>query len=1593
MLKAIVALVVLLLLLPFSLYIPWVQNVAKDFACEYASDATGMDIKLGRVLLKFPLNLSIDSLSVVEENGDTMVHADKFVAGVELQPLLDLNFKIGDAELVNGYYHLLSADSSMVLAANVDHCKLLGTDLDMRHRVLNLLDGELSGGKVVFTSYPYKAKETPDTAAQKPWRINAHHLTLSKIDFTMRMLPTIDKLRAFVGKAELKNGVVDTDKHTVDASVLAVDSADVRYYTLSERDARTYSELHPLPPDTIGTPPDTVTWTVRADSVRLTNSHVLYAQRGISPSKGLDPDYIELSNVDIMLNNLYNQASTVALDIAQIRAKERSGLQIEQANGSIYLDDNRLDVNKLHLTTFLSDLYVDAHAPLTLLNAKPRGKFQITTDCKIALQELSLLNPALKAMLKSIPQFRPLSIKGTVQGTPEHLDIKSFTAIIPKYANATLHGVVNNPLDTKRINGDLTFDANFPNLNFVKPLALDAATRKQVNFPPMAVKGHAKFGGNAYSGNVDMRLAGGSLVGKGSFNGNRAQYALDVQFADFPVRAILPLAPVNHLTAHVKADGHGFDFLKPTTAVNADVNLGSVTYDGATYRDVTAQLTMNGGDVTARVDSKNPNCNLFADVQGKIQGSRYIFNVNGNIRDFDANALGFTDFPMNGTGELTGYVDYDTRTKHCEFNADLNHINWNYDGTQLVSENTEMRLLSNDKTIEAFLDNEETHLDFKAECSLDDFMNKLDTSLAEVNRQIKARALNVTALQEKLPKFSLKMEVGPSGLVPRYLARYDIDVRDFSCEIKNDSIINLDGYVHQFSVGTTAIDTVTFHAHELTNKYLRFDLHMGNRPGTWDDFAQVDVRGGAKDSIVDFLVEQRNIKMEMGYRLGAHATLSGHNIKTRLFPTKPIVAYRQWEVNEDNHVDFNYINKMLDANLIIKNAESSLALHTEPTDDPSKENIFLKINNLKLEEWLSGIPTLPSVSGKVDADMKVLYDGKNFDGNGDVAIGQLHYDGQSVGDLKFNTNLAFDPASGSTKLNAVMNLDGSKVAMAYGVLGDSTAASPMNVNVRLDRFPLQKATAFIPGGFIRLGGYANGEVKVSGTSASPFINGFVKGDSAMVELPRYGSRMMLSDKAIPVSDGVVALSDYTIRGLNGKEAKVNGQVDLNTMDMDLRVIGKNVQFIGSEQRSYSEVFGKGFADLSANVMSKKSAMRIDAKVALLAGSNITYVLQSDVNDLTTNSVDEDMVRFVNSTDSTGTPLLTTDAARSSSDINIDIEIQQGAKINAFLSPDGKDRVNIDGSGRLRYSIDFAGKDNMVGVYTIESGNVRYSPPIISQKIFDINSGSSITWSGDVLNPQLSITGTQTTRASVTGTDGKSKLVNFLITAKIGNTLKKMDLKFDISTEDDMTVKNEIQSMTDVQRSNAAMNMLLYNSYSGANSAGNINLSTSGALYSFLQSQLNSWAASTLKGVDLTFGINQFGGAAEGSTTQTSYSYRLSKSLFNDRFKIVVGGEYSTAATSEQNFSNNLISDISLEYSLNNSGSRYLRLFRHTGWESVLEGEVTEMGVGFVIKRKAPTLKLLFRNPKPLRLLPDSTSAAPVDSSAQAVNNNDEANEK
>lgn len=350
------------------------------------------------------------------------------------------------------------------------------------------------------------------------------------------------------------------------------------------------------------------------------------------------------------------------------------------------------------------------------------------------------------------------------------------------------------------------------------------------------------------------------------------------------------------------------------------------------------------------------------------------------------------------------------------------------------------------------------------------------------------------------------------------------------------------------------------------------------------------------------------------------------------------------------------------------------------------------------------------------------------------------------------------------------------------------------------------------------------------------------------------------------------------------------------------------------------------------------------------------------NDLAANSADG-IVKFVNLKDSTqvlkadtlGVPTM---ALR----INAGLTLQQGMQATVNLNANGSNKVEINPSGNLSFFQNYMGDMRLNGTLYTGTGMVRYNILVLGTKTFNFEPESNVSWSGDIMNPRLAIRANDPVKANVS-TGGQASLVDFLVGLDISGTLSAPKILFDLSSQNDMSLQNELQSMTAEQRSTTAMNLLLTGQYTGPGAKSvNSNLVT-GNLYSFMASTLNNWAANTIKGVDLSFGVNQYQtGAVEDSQTQTSYSYQVSKSLFNNRFKIAIGGNYSTDASADENFEQNLISDISFEYTIKQTTNYNIiaRLFRHTGFESILEGEITETGVGLAYRRRLSNMRSFFR---------------------------------
>lgn len=1555
--------ILVLVLLPMLLYIPFVQNYVKDVACRKASEATGWDVSVDRILLKFPLDVSISGVMVLDEQRDTMISADNLMLDVKVLPLIRLDVEVEDARLLRAGYRMVSEDSSMVLKACIDEVKVNVATIALNNNGVTIDEALLHGGDIYLDYFPEKVKPSENDTATLAWLINANHIVLDSVRYVMHMLPTIDEMAVTVGRAELKNGLVDTGTANVHAGYLGIDGANVVYhYPTAE-----YVEAHPVAEaDTVLGDAESQLWTVRGDVVRLTNSHAIYALSGATPCRGLDMNYLEVSEINIAIDSLYNRGLEVVVPIKQLSARERCGVTITDAKGTFRMDSLAMAIERFKLKTVASELSADATIDMGFMETPSSGAVKVDALASVDISDLERAFPAFAPYFNSIPRYRPLQLVAKADGTARQLKVKELSANLPRYARVNVDGVVRNVMDEKRMGGDLAINGQFDNLNFVKPTVFDAQMSKQVNFPPMKVQGKASLNGNTMSGKIDLVLATGKAVGEARFNTASESYEADLDLRTLPLHSVMPLSTLGDVTARAHVKGRGFDVMKKSTMLDASLTVDNLAYNNKIYKEISGEVKLADGAFNASFNSVNQNIDFGFTCNGELEKDHYVVALDGDIRDLNLQAIRVADVPSFGSGRITAFGDVDAKRLVCDFSADIQNLKWTHDTLYFDTPSIDMLFETTDSTINGALHNEDLSLNFSSQVGLQLFIDQMTNCGNIALDQAKRISLNIDTLQSSLPPFACELEMGKRGLVQQYLAYNEIKMKKLSFELCNDSTIYGDGIIQGIEAYGTKIDTITARLAQV-GKYLGYRFHMGNRSGTMDNFASVTVKGGVLGSRLTTLYEAKDIRQRTGYRFGTHTDVNDSIVRLNVFTDKPLIGYHEWTVNEGNYVQYNYKEQHLDANLRLDGGNSgSVNLFTEHVEhegegeEHRQEDVNLSIKGLKIDEWVSMFPFAPDVSGELSSDMKISYRGHQFWGTGKAELKSFCYDGQTVGDFNLDALMTLDPVTGNTNLESFLNVNGARVAFAAGVLNDSTATSPMSLSLDIDKFPISTMTAFIPNGIAELQGYLNGKMSMTGSFEKPIFTGEVAAEDGAIYVPVFGSKILFPNTVIPVDSSIVRFNNYALRSCNDKPLSIDGLIDIRNLTnpyVDLKMRGKGVQFVDSKQIRKSQLFGRGYADLSAQVKGRTSALYVDANVSLLSGSNITYVLQEDVSEIvpTTNP---DMVKFVHFDDSVSEyPDSLLQAEQFGININAAITLQQGNIINAYLSPDGKNRVQVQSTGTLNYAQGFSGEPRVTGRLVCDNGYVKYSPPLIKEVDFKINEGSYIAFTGNMLNPTLGFSAVEKYKASVSSDGGASHLVDFLITCNVGGTLAQMDVGFDLATNDDLTLQNELQSMTPQQRSAQAMNLMLYGSYTGTNSSTMSN----NALYSFLNSQINSWAASAIKGVDLSFGINQYdSGSGEANSTVTSYSYNLSKSLFNDRFKIVVGGNYSTDDSAEDNFSDNLISDISIEYLLNSSGSMYGRLFRHTGFESILEGEITQTGVGFVIKRKLSTLKHIFK---------------------------------
>lgn len=1550
--RFLLGLFILVLLIPVLLYIPYVQDFAVRVASEKVSESTGLKIGIGRFRLGFPLRLRLDDISVLQNPADTMLTAGSAAVTVKLLPLIHGKVDVTRLEIDDAFYQMGNSDSIMWLRAHVNKGEIDGADIDLKNSEINLSKADIDGVRVRLRMLEDTTSAPVDTSASVPWLIRAGAINMSRVSYSMEMKPLIDSLGCTIDDASLREASVDMRHKRIYGRSLVIDSVSAAY-------------LYPAVTSPSATPADTVVspsstssemWTINADTLRLSGREALYACTGAKPLPGLDMTYIKCSDIDIAVDSFYNRGTSIRVPLRRLSASERCGLSLH-AEGVFSMDGNAMKAEGFSIETLRSILRFSASMGLGDLASDPDLPVSLKATGRIDPADVAAAFPSMKAMLAPM---RPASLSADIDGTASDLNIYTISMNMPGVARFKAEGAVDHPFDPDRIGGSIALDGS-----------LASMTDKRFSFlpipyiPALALSGDVRYYPGEAAGDIEVTTRGGRLAADGSWTARSEDYDAHVVLDRFPAGLFLPASVgLGEISGRLAVDGRGYNPMNRRTAVDADIRVDHAVYHGENYRDIALKATLHAGEASGSLVSHNPGADATVNFEAQLHNDTVRYTLDGVLRDINLLTLHMADTVNNGRLNLTSSGFYNLRSQGLDVTADVSELDWHLPGLEIApSAPLSLRAVSENTGASARLSNGDLRVDFSSPNSVFAFAERLAPAMTIVTGQIDSMRINVPAISAALPRFALLAEMGTDNVAADIIKGSGTTVKHLFTSISNDSLISLQAKATGIKAGNTRVDSVAFNAIQ-HGDYLVYKAEMNNRPGTFDDFAHVTANGFAGFNRMSIFFKQENIQGEKGFNIGLNAILADSVVTVRLVPLKPMIAYKQWTINKDNFISYDLADNHVDANLNLTGDHSFVKIFTAHNDSTAhsgeQEDVNVSISQIKLQDWLSINPFAPPVKGDLSADLRFRYDKPMITGNGVISLTDFYYGRDRVGNFDLEVDVS-NTAGGKTMADVALLVDSVKTITARGVLNDSTLSTPFLLDFDMVRFPLHVANPFIPEGMATLSGLLNGKMKITGDFASPVFNGYINFDTTAVRVNMLGTSFRFSDEKIPVDSNVVSFNEFAIHGCNSNPLILNGDVNARNISdilLDLTMKAKNIQVVNSRRASKgAEVYGKAYLDINASVKGSMSYLAANADISVLENTNVTYVMTSAETTLTRSSTD-DMVHFVVFADTTAVE--SSDSIAKSAmmlAVNADLHLLEGSTFNVDLG--GSNKVQILPAGDLDFSMSPLNGIRMTGRVNINSGFARYSVPLIGEKNFSFEDGSYVAFNGDVMNPVLNVHAVDQVRANVTQSGENSRLVTFDVSLAVTNTLENMNVVFDLSTNDDITVQNELASMSPEQRANQAMNLLLYKVYSGSGTKATANIGGN-PLFSFLTSQLNSWAANNIKGVDISFGIDQYDRTLDGSTsTTTSYNYRVSKSLFNDRFKIMVGGNYSTDANADENFSQNLINDISFEYMLNKSGSMYIRVFRHTGYESILEGEITQTGVGFVLKRKLNSLRELF----------------------------------
>lgn len=541
---------ILFIILCILIYLPPIQNFLVDKAAVYASEATGMNISVGRISLSFPLNLVVTDVDAASPHKDTLLSVRRLQVNVQLLPLLKKQVEVDGISLQgatvnsNDLIHGMRLNGTLGELFISSHGVALDPETAIVNKVL-LKDTDLS--------LCLNDTAAADTAASDTtyWKIILQDIDLQNVSFALDMPLDSLSLAASLDNATLRDGLIDLHKSAYSLQTFRIKNGRVRYDS--------------------GRPSATAS----ADSL----------------SAGLDPSHIALTDIGVKLDSLYYEGRNMKAVISQFVLKERSGVEIVSTEGRLVSNDKVLRVPSLKLETRDSYLELNAAMDWDALDFKKEGLVSARLMADIGKPDVVRFMGSMdEKFIRKYPS-EPLRIRTGIDGDLNKLKLTTLTAELPGALELFAKGELTSLTDSLLRGGDITLQAETKDLKFISTLAegieIPYGTRLEGKFtmagPKMGTdlllmqpEAHAV----AAADTIPITVYNDSISVADDFKMERAarlfakydlsrdRYEADLAVNHFDLHQFMPADSLYTLSTRLKVEGEGFDFFLPPVLIS-----------------------------------------------------------------------------------------------------------------------------------------------------------------------------------------------------------------------------------------------------------------------------------------------------------------------------------------------------------------------------------------------------------------------------------------------------------------------------------------------------------------------------------------------------------------------------------------------------------------------------------------------------------------------------------------------------------------------------------------------------------------------------------------------------------------------------------------------------------------------------------------------------------------------------------------------------------------------------------------------------------------------------------------------------------------